>query len=194
MGRHRKVNTIIEKESEVKMTEDVPVMMINDEAALDGIQTEIDLSRKELEKVKMELEETKRILQLSKRDIDPSEAKITEKQITNSNKDKAADDLIAKQKAHDNIPTTGRFINRRAPGNSVKLTYMKYIDDPVKWYPFEDGKVYTIPRGFAEQIKEYYHKPQFTQQEGNMDPDRPTSIIHDVDRSHKLYDFVPVGF
>ena len=84
-------------------------------------------------------------------------------------------------------------MNRRAPGNPAKLTYMKYADDPVKWYTFEDGKVYTIPRGFADQINEYYHRPIFIQKEGELDPSNP-SQIHAVDTSNKSYAFVPVEF
>lgn len=89
---------------------------------------------------------------------------------------------------------TGKFINRRAPGQSAKLTYLKYADDPVKWYTMEDGKVYTIPRGFADQINEYYYTPHFIQKQGIMDPNAPSSAIHDVDTSNKKYAFTPINF
>ena len=116
------------------------------------------------------------------------------KQNTMSASNTAAKAMIEKQKLIDNVMITGKFMNRRSPGQPVKLTYLKYEDDPVKWYNFEDGKVYTIPTGFAEQINEHYHTPHFIQKEGTMDPNRPASAIHDVDTSQKKYAFVPVKF
>jgi hypothetical protein len=89
---------------------------------------------------------------------------------------------------------TGKFMNRRAPGQTVKLTYLRYETDPVKWYSFEDGKIYTIPRGFADQLNEHYYTPHFIQKQTEMDPNRPASAIHDVDTSNKKYAFVPVNF
>lgn len=115
-------------------------------------------------------------------------------------KNSGLSEKIQKQKEFDSVLVTGRFSNRRAPGQSVKLPYQKYADDPVKWWPFEDGKVYTIPRGFADQINggtendPLYYTPRFVQKTGIMDPDAPASSIHDVDTSNKKYSFTPVNF
>lgn len=172
--------------------------VMKDEAVLDNIQTEIDVARCELEKVKKEIEETKHQLQLnSRRDISEDEKKIVDKQITNINRNNSAKEIIEKQKEIDCEKVTGRFMNRRSPGQSVKLTYMKYVDDPVKWYTFEDGKTYTIPRGFADEINEYYHTPVFKEKIGPQafsDKVGENSAISEVDRSNKKYAFVAVGY
>jgi hypothetical protein len=89
---------------------------------------------------------------------------------------------------------TGKFINRRAPGQAAKLTYIKYEDDLPKWYMLEDNKVYTLPRGFVDQINDHYYTPHFVQTQGVMDPNRPCTAIHDVDTSNKKYAFIPLGF
>lgn len=75
-----------------------------------------------------------------------------------STPDTSREELLEQQKAYDNVMVTGKFINQRAPGQSVKLTYHKYNTDPVKWYEFKHNQVYTIPRGFADQINEHYAK------------------------------------
>jgi hypothetical protein len=85
-------------------------------------------------------------------------------------------------------------MNQRNPGQAVKLPYIKYPEDPVVWHNFEHNKVYTIPRGFADQINDYYHTPRFVQKEGAMDPNAPMSQISAVDTSNKKYAFVPVNF
>ncbi|MEK7111960.1 MAG: hypothetical protein AAB875_01405 [Patescibacteria group bacterium] len=185
MARHKKNNSIQE---EVK-----PEVTMTEEAVLDSLQTEIDLARKELEATKLSLEEKKRELSL-KREVSDEEVVLIDKQKTLGNEKKAKNSVIEKQKELDNVKVTGKFINRRAPGQQVKLAYIKYDDDPVKWHVFEDGKVYTIPRGFAEQINEYYHTPQFVQKSDFMNPDAPSSAIHEVDTSNKKYAFVPVNF
>lgn len=169
--------------------------IMSEEKVLDSLQGEIDQARIELEKTKRMIEEKKaEIASSGRREIDANEMRIIEKQIATSNQKEAKSKVIEEQKRKDNEKVTGKFINRRAPGQSVKLPYMKYEDDPVKWHPFEDGKVYTIPRGFAEQINEYYHTPVFTKKEGPMDPNAPSSQIHAVDTSNKKYAFVPVNF
>lgn len=185
MGRHKK-NNIVEEEvkKEVAMTE---------EAVLDSLQTEIDVARKELEQTKVALEERKKELS-QRREVSEQEIAIIDKQTSRGNERKAKDSVIEKQREIDNQKVTGKFINRRAPGQQVKLCYIKYEDDPVKWHLFEDGKVYTIPRGFADQINDYYHTPQFVQRNDFMNPDAPTSAIHEVDTSNKKYAFVPTAF
>jgi len=188
MAKDKKSNT-------VQTTENNSEATMSDAAVLDTLQTEIDLARAELEKTKLELEQKKHEIQLNaRREIDAVEMRAIDKQISRTNENKAAESLIEEQKKIDNVMVTGRFMNRRAPGNSVKLTYLKYADDPVKWYHFEDGKVYTIPTGFAEQINNHYHKPKFTQKQDLMDPNAPATAIHEVDTSDKIYAFVPVSF
>ena len=188
MSRQNKIKSlqIKEKNQEAFMTK---------ETELENFQTEIDLAREELEKTKREIEEKKKELETcGRREISEQEKKIVEKQITATNERNASNSLIEKQKAFDNVMVTGKFINRRSPGQPAKLTYLKYIDDPVKWYLMEDGKVYTIPRGFADQINEYYHTPHFIQKQGPMDPNAPSTQIHEVDTSNKKYSFVPINF
>jgi len=162
---------------------------------LENLETEIDRARQELEKTKVEIEEKKHEMgKISSRTHSEEELEITKKQVANSVKGGALKEKIERQKAYDNQMITGRFMNLRAPGQPAKLTYMKYADDPVKWYNFEDRKTYTIPRGFVDQINEYYHTPRFIQKNEPMDPDAPSSQIHDVDTSNKKYAFVPLGF
>jgi hypothetical protein len=185
MARHKKNNTVQE---EVK-----PEVTMTEEAVLENLQTEIDLARKELEATKLAIEERKHELSV-RREVSEDEVKVIDRQVNTGNERKAQENVIEKQKQIDNVKVTGKFINRRAPGQQVKLCYIKYVDDPVKWHVFEDGKVYTIPRGFADQINEHYHTPQFVQKSEFMNPDAPTSAIHEVDTSNKKYAFVPIAF
>ncbi len=169
------------------------------ELTLESVQREIDEARLELEKTKMEIEEKKQEAKsiVPRRDISEDEQKIIDKQINNINKKKNINDVIEKQKAYDNVMVTGRFMNRRAPGQQVKLTYNKYSNDPVKWYIFKDGGTYTIPRGFVDQINEYYHTPIFVQKEGPQSISEKfgeNSAIAEVDKSNKKYAFVALGF
>lgn len=184
MARQRKV-----KKPEVQMT---------DEAQLEVLSQELDLVRIELQKTKLEIEKVKSeekdlIERRQLRELDEVEKKANDKLIATRVEGRGLEDKIAAQKAYDNVKVTGRFMNRRAPGNPAKLTYMKYADDPVKWYTFADGSVYTIPRGFADQINEYYHRPRFIQKEGPLDPSNPNQI-NEVDTSNKSYAFVPTTF
>ncbi len=187
MSRQKKIKSIeIEAKPEVIMT---------DTMTLEGVLTEIDLARVELEKTKREIVEKRAEIQANaKRDISEDEMVIIEKRVGISEEKKAAKEKIEAQKHFDNVRVTGKFINRRAPGQPAKLTYQKYIDDPVKWYTFEDGKVYTIPRGFADQIRDHYNTPRFIQREGPMDPSQPQSQVHEVDTSNKKYDFTPINW
>ncbi len=170
---------------------------MSDEQVLDSIQTEIDLARIELEKTKVDIAEKKSELERTgaRRELDEQEKSLVTKQIANTSAKDAAREKLEAQKVYDSEMVTGRFINRRSPGKrEEKLTYLKHGHEPVKWYPFDDGKVYTIPRGFAEQINEHYYSPQFVQKDAIMDPNRPASAINEVDTSNKKYAFVPVGF
>ena len=150
----------------------------------------------ELEKAKNELEELRsKAKESSGRVVDEFEQAIIDRQIARTNENKTIKEKIRSQKAYDNVPVTGRFMNRRAPGQMAKLTYIKYEDDPVKWYEFYDGRTYTIPRGFADQINEHYHTPVFVQRQGPIEnPDDPGSQIADVDTSNKKYAFVGLEY
>jgi hypothetical protein len=171
------------------------IVQMNEEIILEGINTEIDVSRLELEKIKIEIEERREALKkLESRQYDAKETAISEKQITKGHEAKAVKEKIARQKAQDNEKVTGRFMNRRAPGQPAKLAYIKYEDDPVKWYEFNDGVTYTIPRGFADQINDHYYTPHFIKNEGIMNPDNPESGIASVDNTNKKYAFVAVGY
>ncbi len=207
MARRKKEKSLQIEEKEVVMTEstvmDAPVE--NREVILDSVQVELDLARLDLERTKLEIAQQKHELELLKnaptrRELDPEEQKLHEKHLTMGSERTTLKDKIEKQKAFDNVMVTGRFINRRAPGQPVKLPYLKHEGDPVKWWPFEDGKVYTIPRGFADQLNggtdndPCYYTPRFQQKAGEMNPDAPSSAIHSVDRTNTKYQFVPVGF
>ena len=187
MGRQKKIKNIeLEEKQEVVMS---------DTQTLEALETEVDHARVELEKVKRELEEKKGELKsMPMREVDEDEMIIVKKQHSRSTAGKAAEEMIAKQKALDDVMVTGRFMNRRSPGNPAKLLYQKYEDCAVKWWTMEDGKVYTIPRGFADQINEHYYTPHFVQKQAIMDPNQPSSAIQEVDTTNKKYSFVPINF
>ncbi len=194
MGRPKKMKTFENLNSPV---EKLPEVSMTQTAQLEDLQAEIDRTILELESAKRELAEKKQELTVLPK---VSEDVVLNKEIATSVKNSTLSEKIQKQKDFDNVLVTGKFSNRRAPGQSVKLPYQKYSDDPVKWWPFEDGKVYTIPRGFADQINggsdndPLYYTPRFVQKTGIMDPDAPTSSIHDVDTTNKKYSFTPVNF
>jgi hypothetical protein len=172
-----------------------------EEKVYESLQQEIDKARIELENTKREIEETKQAQKkLNNREYSQKELEISEKQISMSDERSSLKDKIERQRIKDSELVTGRFMNRRAPGQSVKLPYLKHVTDPVKWYPLEDGKVYTIPRGFADQLNggtdddPCYYTPKFTQKQGEMDPNKPQSAIHSIDSSNKKYAFVAVNY
>lgn len=192
---HKKHNKPEIKMTEEKLAETTELAIV-EQPKDESKELELLKVQIELEKAKLELEEIRaKTKTLSSRVIDADEQKIIDKQIATKNEDKTIAEKIRSQKEYDNVPVTGKFLNRRAPGNMVKLPYIKYEDDPVKWYEFYDGRTYTIPRGFADQLNEYYHSPRFVQKHGPIeDPDDPGSQIAEVDTSNKKYAFVPVGF
>lgn len=200
MGRQKKIKTVqVElKLPEVKMKEEaeaVTVLDMGKEQELESIQSQLDLATIELEKTKMEIAAKKKELEtMPRREISVDEQSVISRQKERTEEKKVGEDLIEKQRTFDKQLVTGRFMNQRAPGQPVKLPYIKYADDPVKWFPFEHNKIYTIPRGFADQINEHYYTPNFIQKEGNMDPNRPATAIHEVDTSNKRYAFVPINF
>lgn len=167
-------------------------LVVSQDKEMEKLASELDMARLELAKAKLELEESKK-----KAESIPA---IAEKHVTVSNKSQALKDKIAAMKEWDSVKVTGKFINRRAPGQMAKLTYMKYEDDPVKWYTFSDGGIYTIPRGFADQINEHYYTPHFIQKApqdliitGDEAPGESSTIAM-VDNSNKKYAFVPQNF
>jgi len=176
-------------------TEPVVVVSRSEEEELERIQQEIDLARVELEKTRLEIEEQKLKLKEIPVVIKSSDAPSI------TIKDNSLAEKIAAQKLLDNVMVTGKFYNLRVKGQSVKLPYHKYADDPVKWWPLDHGKVYTIPRGFADQINggteadPHHYTPHFIKNEGIiLDPDNPESGIHAVDTTDKKFSFVPLNF
>ena len=165
---------------------------------LENLESEMDRVRKELEEAKIQLANKKNELQtMPAREISEDEKILMQKRDQKRTASVAFQRKMEIQKARDNEQVTGKFINRRAPGQSVKLTYMRYQDDPVKWYTFNDGGVYTIKRGFADEINEYYHTPHFIQKQGEQNLSTQlgdNSAISHVDRSNKKYAFVPITF
>ncbi len=179
-----------QKKTEVPMSSEVQVETLNQE--LDLVRVELEKTRREIQELQLKKNELV-LATHPRRELSEEEKVINDKLISGRVAGESLKSKIEAEKAYDNVKVTGRFMNRRAPGNPAKLTYMKYADDPVKWYTFNDGAVYTIPRGFADQINEYYHRPRFIQKDGPLDPGNP-SQIHDVDTSNKSYAFVPTTF
>ena len=127
--------------------------MTEETAVLEAVETDIDLKRKELNEINAAIEEKKsKLKRMERREYSAKENEIADKQISQQVKGNAAKDIIEKQKAFDNVMVTGRFFNLRNPGQAQDLPYIKYSDDPVKLWHFEHGEVYTIPRGFADQL------------------------------------------
>lgn len=159
---------------------------------LEQIQKELDLARLELEKTKLDIETNKQLLKNS-----PVAEVKTINDPNVSVKGVALSEKIAAQKIIDSEMITGKFVNVRVKGKSEKLPYHKYADDPVKWYNFDCGKTYTIPRGFADQINggdetnPCYYTPTFIKNEGAIiNPDEPGSGLHAVDTTNKKFMFV----
>lgn len=170
---------------------------MTESAVLESLQTEIDLARVELEKTRCEIATKKAesdkytYTERPNRELSSDEKVIMDKHLGLSVERKALSAKIEAQKAYDNQMVTGRFHNLRAKGQPAKLAYDKNPGDVAGWTTFQDGKVYTIKRGFAEQINEYYYTPKFTQKEG---PDDGSGQIDHVDNSDKKYAFVSLNF
>ncbi len=187
MSRQKKIKTIqLKEKQEEPMT---------DQVTLENLETDIDKTRAELESLKVELAEKKTELKRPLRELDDHELVLVKKNVAVSGAKTALKEKIELQKKRDNEMITGKFLNRKSPGQAAKLTYLKYEDDPVKWYTLEDGKTYTIPRGFMDQLNggdetnPCYYTPHFTQKNEIMDPNRPSTAIHDIDSSNKKYAF-----
>ncbi len=163
------------------------------ENQLEILNRELDEARIELERARLDIEAKKRELAAL-----PVQVKAAESPAI-AIKDSSGLEKIAAMKARDSVMVTGKFYNLRVKGQSVKLPYLKYGDEPVKWWPFSHGQVYTIPKGFADQINggtesdPCYYTPQFIKNENVIiDPDEPGTGIHSVDTSDKKYSFTPM--
>ena len=179
------MNAALEKETEVSQDE-----------VLETTLTELDLARKELEETKALIEAKKHELKLKgARAYDKQDLDSIEKKITSGNKNNALAKKIAAQRDYDNVMVTGKFLNQRAPGQQVKLPYCKHVGDQDKWYTFDHGKVYTIKRGFADQINEYYAKITHNQKLDVTisDEQNPGTPLESTVR-HQLYSFSPVSW
>jgi hypothetical protein len=193
MPRQKKIKSLqVEGNSEVTMS---------GAQVLESLETELDRARQELEKTKQEIEEKKsQIKTMSSREVTEDEMIIVKKQVNMTSARAALKEKIEKQKAYDNVKVTGRFLNLRVKGQSIKIPYHKYEDDPVVLHELHDGQVYTIPRGFADQLNggtendPFHYVPKYLKREEPMDPNRPMSQISNVDTSNKKYAFVPVNF
>ena len=170
---------------------------------LEVLESDLDRVRAELESTKIELEEKKKSLKaIPMRELDEDEMILVKKQADRSATRSVLKDKIEKQKEYDDVMVTGKFRNLRVQGQPAKLTYHKYATDPVKWTDFQDGKVYTIPRGFADQINggddvnPCYYTPGFIQKtpQESLDPNKPSSSISAIDTSNKKYAFIPTHF
>ena len=144
MARQKKFNTVESKEKNFDETTEV---CMTQTVELENLQQEIDKARVELEQTKLDIEERKKQASLinPRREHDADDLRAQDRSTTATSAKAAAKELIEKQKVMDNIKVTGKFINRRVPGQKAKLTYMKYEDDPVKWYELDDGNVYPLP-------------------------------------------------
>ncbi len=188
------VENEIEKES-------VPALIdtgLSDEEA--DKENQLEILNKELDEARIELERARLDIEAKKRELAalPKEIKAAESPAV-AIKDNSLMEKIAAQKARDSVMVTGKFHNLRVKGQSIKLPYLKYGDEPVKWWPFSHGQVYTIPKGFADQINggtesdPCYYTPQFIKNDNPIiDPDHPETGIHAVDTSDKKYSFTPI--
>jgi len=214
MGRPKKARNVISDKKEVTMTEENKIESLEtedvnneDSEDIEKTQSELDLVRIDLELAKKELRE----MQLKKtepqykpkREIDHEEKAAIDRINSRRSQSNGLKAKIEKQKEYDSVLVTGKFINRRVPGRSEKLPYHKYETDPIKWHTLVDGKVYTIPRGFADQINggseedPMYYTPRFIQKQGEViisDTVGENSSIAEVDTSNKKYSFVPINF
>lgn len=178
-------NKDFEEKTEVCMTTETAM-------DLEVLQQELDLARVELEKTKKEIEDNKQKIADAPKPVETPAI---------VNQDVSLQEKIAAQKARDSVMVTGKFYNLRVKGQSVKLPYLKYAGEAEKWWPFDHGKIYTIPKGFADQINggtesdPCYYTPHFIKNDGViLNPDDPESAITAVDTTDKKYSFVPLHF
>lgn len=203
--KENNINSNLLSQPEIDLGEDfekTEVCMSNnatiDQEALESLESEMDRVRVELQNTKNELEAKREELKNINTQVP---VVVKDAAPATQVKNQGLSEKIAAQKVLDNQMVTGKFSNLRAPGQTVKLPYHKYADDPVKWWTFEHGKVYTIPRGFADQINggdennPCYYTPAFIKNENAIiDPTKPESGIHSVDTSNKKYMFSPINF
>lgn len=89
---------------------------------------------------------------------------------------------------------TGKFLNLDLPGKSVKLPYQRHKGDRCQWWVLEHNKVYTIPRGFANQLNGmgYDGYKKITWQNNNNAPiskDQAERPLH-APKEMPIYEFI----
>ena len=83
----------------------------------------------------------------------------------------------------------GKFTFNEVPGGTLKFSYKKYKNDPVKSYTLVDGNIYKIPRGVAKHLVE---TGSYRQHEYAKDADGKDIVIKG--RKITRYSFEPLGF
>ena len=125
----------------------------------------------------------------SLRDLDPFEKQLVEDQKSAFNMREEGKRLINTKRDFDSQMVKGKFMNLRAPGQPVKLTYHKYSTDIEEgWKTFNHGEIYTIQRGFADQINNHYAKISFNKGTGQM------NALEAAPSRSPIYAFVPLEF
>lgn len=185
------------KEEPMSVAVEQPSDSVAQEVQLESLQTEMDLARKELEETKTLIEARRAELKsMNNREYDKKELEISEKQITQGSEKSALKRKIEAQKEYDCQMVKGRFLNQRSPGQKVKLTYQKYDTDQSKWWEFAHNGIYTIPRGFADQINEYYAKITYAQKQDDVirNPNEPGTALEHTPVRQQIYSFVPLSW
>lgn len=187
-----------------ELQEEINALMTVQTEEMKASENELEQIRQELDEARSQLLETRKQVEEKKKELlilPESCRKTTNDAPAVSVKDASLQSKIEQMKARDSVMVTGKFHNLRVKGQSVKLPYIKYGDEPVKWHPFSHGQVYTIPKGFADQINggtesdPCYYMPHFVKNEGAIiDPDDPGTGIHSVDTTDKKYSFTPIHF
>jgi hypothetical protein len=125
----------------------------------------------------------------SGRELDAFEKQLVEDQKSAYNTREEGKKLIDRKRDIDSQMVRGKFMNLRAPGQPVKLTYHKYSTDIEEgWKTFNHGEIYTIQRGFADQINNHYAKISFNKGTGQM------NALEATPSRSPIYAFVPLEF
>jgi len=80
----------------------------------------------------------------------------------------------------NNKMVRGKFTFHEVPGGKVTMPYRRHKKDGIKWYTFEDGKIYTIPLGLAKHLNEGCRYPVHSHKvEANWMPgvNRPEVVV-----------------
>ena len=123
------------------------------------------------------------------RELDDVEKQLVENQKSIYNMREEGKKMIDRKRDVDSQMIKGKFMNLRAPGQPVKLTYHKYATDLEEgWKTFNHGEIYTIQRGFADQINNHYAKISFNKGTGQM------NALEATPSRSPIYAFVPLEF